>query len=93
MVKNADYSGANAGKLDKITFKIYQDTDAAYNDYARARPGLALPKDSLVPLSGLSLGHTFGMHPGLAPLAPLYAQGRLAWVKARASRPVSDSTP
>ncbi len=55
-------------------------TDAAYNDYSRARPGLALPKDSLVPLSGLSLGHTFGMHPGLAPLAPLYAQGRLAWV-------------
>jgi len=32
VVKNPDYSGANAAKLDKITFKIYQDTDAAYNE-------------------------------------------------------------
>lgn len=55
-------------------------TDAAYNDYARARPGLALPKDSLIPLSGVSIGHSFGIHPGLAALAPLYAQGRLAWI-------------
>ncbi len=30
--KYADYSGDFAGKLDKITFKIYQDPDAAYND-------------------------------------------------------------
>ena len=27
-----DYSGKFAGKLDKVTFKIYQDSDAAYND-------------------------------------------------------------
>lgn len=30
--KFADYSGKFGGKLDNITFKIYQDTDAAYND-------------------------------------------------------------
>lgn len=30
--KFADYSGKFAGKLDAITFKIYQDSDAAYND-------------------------------------------------------------
>lgn len=30
--KFADYSGKFAGKLDNITFKIYQDDDAAYND-------------------------------------------------------------
>jgi len=30
--KFADYSGKFAGKLDGITFKIYQDSDAAYND-------------------------------------------------------------
>ena len=30
--KFADYSGKFAGQLDKITFKIYQDSDAAYND-------------------------------------------------------------
>jgi oligopeptide transport system substrate-binding protein len=30
--KFADYSGKYGGKLDAITFKIYQDSDAAYND-------------------------------------------------------------
>jgi oligopeptide transport system substrate-binding protein len=30
--KFADYSGKFAGKLDGITFKIYQDADSAYND-------------------------------------------------------------
>ena len=32
LTKNADYKGKFAGKVDKITFKIYQDTDAAYTD-------------------------------------------------------------
>ncbi|MGL5867225.1 MAG: peptide ABC transporter substrate-binding protein [Dermatophilaceae bacterium] len=30
--KFPDYSGDFAGKVDKITFKIYQNADAAYND-------------------------------------------------------------
>ncbi len=30
--KNADYQGDWAGNLDKITFKIYQEVDPAYND-------------------------------------------------------------
>ncbi|MGG5260039.1 peptide ABC transporter substrate-binding protein [Phycicoccus avicenniae] len=30
--KFADYSGDFGGKVDKITFKIYQQSDAAYND-------------------------------------------------------------
>ena len=30
--KFADYSGKFGGNLDTITFKIYQDSDAAYND-------------------------------------------------------------
>ncbi|SDO63640.1 oligopeptide transport system substrate-binding protein [Pedococcus dokdonensis] len=30
--KFADYKGKFGGKLDNITFKIYQDDDAAYND-------------------------------------------------------------
>lgn len=55
-------------------------TDAAYLDYSRARPELALPKDGLVALNGVSAGHRFGLHPGLAPLAPLYEQRRLAWI-------------
>lgn len=30
--KFTDYSGDFAGKLDKVTFRIYQDPDTAYND-------------------------------------------------------------
>ncbi len=30
--KFADYSGANKGAVDKVTFRIYNDTNAAYND-------------------------------------------------------------
>ena len=30
--KFADYSGDFGGNVDKVTFKIYQDADAAYND-------------------------------------------------------------
>lgn len=55
-------------------------TDAAYDDYARARPELALAKSVLAPLAGSSAGHTFGLHPALAPLAPLYERGRMAWI-------------
>lgn len=55
-------------------------TDGAYNDYAAARPELALNKSVLTPMSGSSGGHTYGMHPALAPLAQLYNSGRLAWI-------------
>jgi uncharacterized protein (DUF1501 family) len=54
--------------------------DGAHGDYASARPDLALPKDSLAKLDGASIGHSFGLHPALAPLATLYNQQRLAWV-------------
>ncbi len=55
-------------------------TDAAYNDYLQARQNLALPKASLLPLQGISGGHTFALHPALQPLVNLYAQGRLAFI-------------
>jgi len=55
-------------------------TDGAYSDYSASRFDLALPKANLVPLAGTSAGHTFGLHPSLAPLAPLYNQQRLAFI-------------
>lgn len=61
-------------------FNCLVPTDGAYRDYESARPILALQKDSLALLAGSSAGHTFGMHPALAPIAPLYAQGKLAWI-------------
>jgi uncharacterized protein (DUF1501 family) len=55
-------------------------TDAAHADYTAARPELALSKNVLAALAGSSAGHTFGMHPSLAPLAAMYNQGRMAWI-------------
>lgn len=51
--------------------------DGAYNDYAKARPSLALPKDSLVRLSGSHIGHQFGLSPANRALADLFEQKRL----------------
>jgi uncharacterized protein (DUF1501 family) len=56
-------------------------TDGAYADYEKARTSeLALPKDSLLTLSGRTAGHTFGLHPALADLRPLYESRRLAFI-------------
>ena len=55
-------------------------TDGLYGDYQAARQNLALPRSSLVALPGRTAGHTFGLHPALAPMAALYAQQRLAFV-------------
>ena len=44
-------------------------TDGLYVDYQAARQNLALPRSSLVALPGRTAGHTFGLHPALAPMA------------------------
>jgi len=54
--------------------------DAGHADYERARQNLALPRDSLAALPGQAGGRSFGLHPALAPLVPLYAQQRLAFI-------------
>lgn len=54
--------------------------DAAYNDYAKARPSLALPKDGFVKLSGSHIGHQFGLSPANRALADLFEQKRMAVV-------------
>ena len=45
--------------------------------YAAARPGIGVPANNLVRLDG-----RFGLHPALAPLAPLWTSGKLAVVHA-----------
>ena len=52
--------------------------DSAYNDYAKARPALALPKDSFVSLSGSHIGHKFGLSPANRAFADLFEQKRVA---------------
>jgi uncharacterized protein (DUF1501 family) len=48
--------------------------NARYTQYAGVRRGLALPQASLRPLSGID----YGLHPSLAALSPIWAEGRLA---------------
>ncbi len=55
------------------------------DDYRRLRPSLALPApDPLAPAGStvLDLDGTFGLHPALEPLLPLYREGRMAVVHA-----------
>ncbi|WP_293769819.1 DUF1501 domain-containing protein [Sporichthya sp.] len=47
-------------------------------DYARKRPNIAVPAATAIPTGN----RTFGMHPALAPLQPLWAGGKLAFVHA-----------
>jgi uncharacterized protein (DUF1501 family) len=54
--------------------------DGAYGDYSRSRPSLALPKDSLLKLSGTHIGHSFGFTPSIRPLHELFEKKRLAVV-------------
>ncbi|MFG1604524.1 DUF1501 domain-containing protein [Actinoplanes sp. NPDC049265] len=46
-------------------------------DYYQARPGIALPKSAVIAGDG-----TFGLHPALTPLLPLWNGGQLAAVQA-----------
>ncbi len=69
LTKNADYKGKFAGKVDKITFKIYQDTDAAYTDVQADNLDLlaAVPASALA-ACGSTTRRTSA--PGAAPAWP-----------------------
>lgn len=49
-----------------------------YASYAAARPRLALDRSTLLPFADGSADPRFGLHPALAPLAPLAAARQLA---------------
>lgn len=69
-----------AGGADSFNMLVPADVDG-HAEYASARADLALPRDSLTSLAGTHQGgRSFGMHPALAPLAPVFDAGDLAWV-------------
>ena len=53
--------------------------------YYRLRPSLAIPKPDKTVNSAIDLTGFFGLHPGLAPLKPIYDAGRLAIIPASGS--------
>ena len=61
------------GGNDGLNTIVPTDT-ARYAQYSGVRAGLALPKASLLSLAGSD----YGLHPSLAALAPVWAEGKLA---------------
>lgn len=62
---------------------VIPNYDAGYNQYAAARAaqGLAIPRANLLPITPPSMGgQVYGLHPAMAALHPLFAQGKLAVV-------------
>ena len=55
-------------------------TDAAYTDYQKSRPSIALRKDDLVNLSSQFFGHTMGLNRAMSALVPLYNQRKLGFI-------------
>ena len=54
---------------------------AEHAEYAAARADLALPQNTLLPISPATPdGRSYGMHPGLPELQSLFAQGQLAFL-------------
>lgn len=64
------------------SFNMVVPTNAGpYDDYAAARQNLAVPEADLLGISpATSDGNTYGLHPSLAPLEPLFTSGRLGFV-------------
>lgn len=50
----------------------------SYADYRAIRPAVRLEDTTLLPISGPG-GATYGLHPSLAELVPIYNAGYLAW--------------
>lgn len=61
------------GGNDGLNTIVPTDT-ARYNQYAAVRGGMALPRASLLPLTGIN----YGLHPSLSALTPAWAEGKLA---------------
>ena len=65
------------GAIDGLNVVVPHQESAYYE----ARPTIAIPKPNQ-PDGALDLNGTFGLHPALAPILPLWQQGSLAFVHA-----------
>ena len=54
--------------------------DAAYADYQKSRPSIAVKKAALTQLPGSFLGHSMGLNSAMSPLTSLFSSGRLAFL-------------
>jgi uncharacterized protein (DUF1501 family) len=68
------------GGNDSNNTIIPVDDYATYNAARGTATGLNIPVDTLLPISPPSAGSTFGLHPSLSAIEPLWQQKRLAIV-------------
>ncbi len=54
--------------------------DAEHAEYSITRSNLAIPKDSIIGLSGTNNGRTLGVHPSMPHVASMYEAGDLAFI-------------
>jgi uncharacterized protein (DUF1501 family) len=73
--------GGNDGNNMVVPIDSYQAPDGSpdgYPAYAALRGPLVIPQGSLLPISPIGLGKTFGLHPSMTALQGLFANQRLA---------------
>ena len=85
-LRRAIFAAAPAGKKGKVLICLFQRGAAdglnilvphGEREYYALRPTIAIPRTGVIDLDGF-----FGLHPSLAPLQPLWANGMLAPVTA-----------
>jgi uncharacterized protein (DUF1501 family) len=66
------------GGNDSNNMVIPYDDYAAYAAVRTAASNVAITQPNLVQINAPSQGKKFGLHPSLAPLAPVYTAGKMA---------------
>jgi uncharacterized protein (DUF1501 family) len=93
-LSRAAYAEDRPGSRSKVLIAVFQrgavdgmSMVAPFGEksYYELRPNLAIPKPDGTRESAIDLDGFFGLHPALAPLQPLYAEGQLAIVQAAGS--------
>ncbi len=86
-VSQASQATAGGGRFVLVFLRGAMDGLSAFVPYAdpayyAIRPGIAIPQPDGTDATTLALDTRFGLHPALAPLAPLWQQGVMAFVPA-----------
>jgi uncharacterized protein (DUF1501 family) len=77
------FGGSDANNMlipNETTGTNANDARYSYANYAKVRQNLALAQNTLAAIHDSATGVSFGLHPSLAPLANLYASGRVTLV-------------
>lgn len=68
------------GGIDSYNMLVPTDMDGAFSDYQFARGNLALDSATLLGITDPTDGRSYGLHPDLGDLLPIYNAGNLAFV-------------